>query len=99
MIKPTSKQSDRRIQIITALMLAVAVLVFSLYADAHDGNFSAEPWAACAAQELDDSCSFSNSNEDVYRGTCQAMAEEALICVRNQPIEKHDPEFAAIHDH
>lgn len=43
-------------------------------------------WQACEAKKTNDPCSFENLDHDVYRGTCQSMSN-ALVCVRNQPIE------------
>ena len=50
-------------------------------------------WQACITRQIDDPCAFRNDAQDVYRGTCQQMADN-LVCVRNQPIE-----YAATHAH
>lgn len=52
---------------------------------AHDGNLNSAPWDACEDKQQSNVCAFTNSQEDIYRGTCQVMAE-SLYCVRNQPI-------------
>jgi len=54
---------------------------------AHDGSLGNEiMWQACDSRQIDDPCAFRNDVQDIYRGTCQQMADN-LVCVRNQPIE------------
>ena len=81
-----------RIQLATdrclTLFLVLCAILAAGSSKAHDSNFSQEPWAVCEAMEVNDSCAFTNSSEDIYRGTCQSMSG-ALICVRNQPIVRH----------
>lgn len=56
-------------------------------ARAHQGGLGTEAmWNACDARKVDEHCAFESVDHDVYRGTCQAMSN-ALVCVRNQPIE------------
>ncbi len=55
---------------------------------AHEGGFGNEVmWHACENKQVDDQCAFQNSDHDIYRGSCQSMADH-LACVRNQPIER-----------
>ncbi len=78
----------------SAARLALTVVVFVLVlglpspASAHDsGDGNAFMWRACDGRQLDDTCAFQNAEHDLYRGTCQSMSN-ALVCVRNQPIER-----------
>lgn len=81
-----------------ALVLALWSIFAAGAAKAHDSNFSQEPWSVCEAREINDSCAFTNSNEDLYRGTCQSMSG-ALICVRNQPILRQQSNNELAHSH
>lgn len=67
-----------------AFMTAASALISS-NSYSHDGNLNEEPWNACGDRKIADYCSFTNSHEDLYFGTCQSMSG-ALICVRNKPI-------------
>ncbi len=44
-------------------------------------------WSACDGLTLGAPCSFENATHDTYRGSCRSISE-ALVCVRNQPIER-----------
>ena len=79
-------------------MLVLCVIFATSLVRAHDSNFSQEPWSVCEAREINDSCAFTNSKEDLYRGTCQSMSG-ALICVRNQPIVRRQSHNELEHSH
>jgi len=72
-------------------LLIILSSVYVLKANAHDGSLFKAPWEACADKELAENCSFTNANNDLYKGSCQLMSD-ALMCVRNQPIEKNATE-------
>jgi hypothetical protein len=70
-----------------ALFAGFLFVGLSHSAQAHDGGLGNEiMWTACEARKINDRCAFENLHQDVYRGTCQSMSN-ALVCVRNQPIE------------
>ncbi|MGB5247169.1 MAG: hypothetical protein WBM54_04945 [Woeseia sp.] len=73
----------------TRIILGAILAVISAAAFAHDGHLNDAPWSACEDQQIGDACTFENSAKDIYRGTCRAMSD-ALMCVRNQPIEKSE---------
>ena len=86
------------VETILRLSLAIslgAISLLSMLVKAHDAHLSAEPWAACDSKEKSEVCSFTNSADDLYRGTCQS-ASGRLICVRNKPIVKNS---TRAHDH
>lgn len=75
--------------------LVVATLVaFSVApaASAHQGHTHSAPWEVCEAQTLGDPCQWEDAEQSLYIGTCRGVSD-ALICVRNQPIQK--PETAS----
>ena len=43
-------------------------------------------WRVCQGREIGEPCVFQSLDHDVFRGSCQSMSN-ALVCVRNQPIE------------
>lgn len=61
--------------------------VLSANAVAHEGHGDELPWQACSALSKNDACEYSNSHGDLYKGHCK-LFNEALMCVRNQPIIK-----------
>ena len=70
-----------------ALLVGLFLLTATHTAQAHEGGFGNEVmWQACEAKKINDPCAFENLDHDAYRGTCQSMSN-ALVCVRNQPIE------------
>ena len=70
------------------LLVGLAVLSVASTAQAHQGGLgNAVMWQACEGRKVDESCVFQSLDHDVFRGSCQAMAS-ALMCVRNQPIER-----------
>jgi hypothetical protein len=60
-------------------------------ASAHASIINNKAWQVCENHMKSDSCEYTDNHEDIYRGTCQLMSEK-LLCVRNQPIEKADPD-------
>ena len=67
--------------------LPIATLGLGTPAHAHEGAIGHETmWRACSIRQINDGCSFKDTNRNVYRGTCQEMVEH-LVCVRNKPIE------------
>lgn len=54
-------------------------------AAAHNGHGDELPWQACSEAKKNDPCEYMNSHKDLFRGNCKAF-NEALMCVRNQPI-------------
>tara|TARA_R110000744_G_scaffold35132_1_gene81588 strand:+ start:13125 stop:13409 length:285 start_codon:yes stop_codon:yes gene_type:complete len=61
----------------------IASLAFT--ASAHDSHTHSAPWQACENKQKTAQCSFTNGDEDLFKGSCQ-MFSETLMCVRNQPI-------------
>jgi len=59
-------------------------LLLLAQAHAHGGHTSTLPWDACAGAQLSAACSW-EAADLLHRGTCRG-AEEALLCVRNQPL-------------
>ena len=71
-----------------ALLVCVALLSATGAAWAHEGGLGNQVmWTACEGRSVDDLCSFQSLDHDVFRGSCQAMSN-AMVCVRNQPIER-----------
>jgi hypothetical protein len=70
--------------------LALALIVLSTAAFAHEGHLSSLAWAACSPSSLGDACSF-DAGGALARGSCRSMSG-ALICVRNRPLERRGPE-------
>jgi hypothetical protein len=58
---------------------------------AHSSVINNKAWQVCESSMRSDSCEYTDNHHDIYRGTCQVMSEK-LLCVRNQPIVKSDPE-------
>ncbi len=82
----TGRQQRRAEQL--ALLAGLLLGSVGGSAAAHEGGLGNEAmWNACEARAVDDGCSFRNHDLDLFRGTCQSMAN-ALVCVRNQPIER-----------
>lgn len=70
------------------MLVCCALMGAASTAWAHEGGLGNEVmWSACDGRKVDDHCAFENMDHDVFRGTCQAMTN-ALVCVRNQPIER-----------
>lgn len=67
--------------------LCLAVLLPSVVAHAHRGMHNVGANKACAQQELGDDCSWTDAEHSRYIGTCRQVSE-ALLCVRNQPIQR-----------
>jgi hypothetical protein len=71
-----------------ALLICTAFFGTGGAAWAHEGGLGNEVmWRACDGRQIDDACSFESVDHDVFRGTCQSMSK-ALVCVRNEPIER-----------
>ena len=69
---------------ISVLSLTTVLIATSVHA--HDGHNSPVPSQACDDKHLNDPCEYSNTAQDLYRGTCREV-ERQLLCVRNQPIQ------------
>lgn len=71
-----------------ALLVGVVLLSATGTARAHEGGLGNQlMWSVCDVRKVDDHCSFESADHDVFRGSCQSMSN-ALVCVRNQPIER-----------
>ena len=60
---------------------------------AHSSIINNKAWQVCENQAKSDACEYTDNHEDIYRGSCQLMSEK-LLCVRNQPIVKGNPDSA-----
>jgi hypothetical protein len=67
---------------VVCLFIATSGVLF-----AHDGHHTNKAWEACKEKQLSDTCSYILQENMLYKGTCRAV-NEALLCVRNKPIEK-----------
>jgi hypothetical protein len=72
------------------LLAASTVLIAPSYAIAHSGPLNVIAVDACNEKAKSDACEYEGGHHDLYIGTCQYMAT-ALMCVRNQPIQKVTP--------
>jgi len=70
-----------------ALLTSVTILFTIGYVQAHSGPLNEIALKACDTKSRSQSCQYNGGHQDLYIGTCQYMAE-ALMCVRNQPIQK-----------
>lgn len=68
--------------------LGIALLTLSHSVWPHTADVNQVAWQACESKPVSQQCEFKNADHDVYRGTCQLMSD-AMMCVRNQPIERH----------
>ncbi len=62
-------------------------------ASAHSSVTNNKAWQVCENQAKSDACEYTDNHENIYRGTCQLMSEK-LLCVRNHPIVKGNPDSA-----
>lgn len=70
-------------------------------AQAHRGHGDRAAWDACAGRSLDAPCAWQDAEHSRYIGTCRSVAD-ALVCVRNQPIERANPQTShesSAHNH
>ncbi|GGP99557.1 hypothetical protein [Shewanella ulleungensis] len=70
------------------LTMAVVLLTLTstcLSAFAHEEHVFKAPWDACADAIKTQQCAYTNAHGDLFKGTCRVF-NEALMCVRNQPI-------------
>ena len=75
----------------TALSLGGSLLFsITFTVQAHDSHTHEAPWQACETKQVASQCSYTNGAGDLYKGTCQTF-QEALMCVRNKPIEYAKP--------
>ncbi|MGB2740859.1 MAG: hypothetical protein WBC60_09950 [Cognaticolwellia sp.] len=67
----------------------VILLTFAIFgsyaASAHDSHTHSAPWQACENKQKSAQCSFTNGDDDLFKGSCQVFTD-TLMCVRNQPI-------------
>lgn len=61
------------------------MLLGSFFANAHDSHTHSAPWQACESKQKSAQCSYTNGENDLFKGSCQLFSE-TLMCVRNQPI-------------
>jgi len=54
---------------------------------------SNDAWQVCEDCARSNSCEYTDNHENIYRGTRQVMSDK-LLCVRNQPIDKADTDYA-----
>ncbi|ASJ73021.1 hypothetical protein IMCC3135_14680 [Granulosicoccus antarcticus IMCC3135] len=83
-----SVKKSLRFMLFCGLPFWVPQMVF-----AHSSIINNKAWEVCEKQVRSDSCEYTDNHEDIYRGTCQLMSEK-LLCVRNQPIVKGNPDAA-----
>ncbi|AWB58691.1 hypothetical protein [Colwellia sp. Arc7-D] len=67
------------------IIAASLMLLSSFVASAHDSHTHSAPWQACESKQKSAQCSYTNGENDLFKGSCQ-MFSETLMCVRNQPI-------------
>ncbi|WP_166425576.1 hypothetical protein [Paraglaciecola sp. 20A4] len=72
------------------LLAATPLLTVPESAHAHSGPLNVIALNACQEKAKSDACEYEGGHNDLYIGTCQYMAT-ALMCVRNQPIQKVTP--------
>ncbi|MEG3753246.1 hypothetical protein [Psychromonas arctica] len=82
---------------LTAILFGVSNVAF-----AHSGPLNKLALAACTEKARSQACQYEGVHDDLYIGTCQYMST-ALMCVRNQPIQKvvnetNDSEITHKHD-
>jgi hypothetical protein len=65
----------------------VTCLLIASYAQAHSGHLNEKAVSVCHDKARSDDCQFEGGHQDLYIGSCQYMSD-ALMCVRNQPIQK-----------
>ena len=63
----------------------LTILACTSSASAHDSHTHQAPWQACAEKQIKKACSYTNGDEDLFKGSCQ-LFNEVLMCVRNEPI-------------
>ena len=63
----------------------LTTVLLSTVVSAHDSHTHKAPWQACEEKQKSDQCSFTNGDDDLFKGTCQSF-KKTLMCVRNQPI-------------
>ena len=83
------------------LALGVISLFVSNAALAHSGPLNKLALQACTEKARSQACQYEGVHNDLYIGTCQYMSS-ALMCVRNQPIQKIEDEQPAsdqTHEH
>ena len=81
---------------LTAILFSVSNLAF-----AHSGPLNKLALAACNEKLRSQACQYEGVHDDLYIGKCQYMST-ALMCVRNQPIQKiinEQSESEATHNH
>ena len=67
-------------------IIAVSLMLLSTFvASAHDSHTHSAPWQACESKKKSAQCSYTNGENDLFKGSCQ-MFSETLMCVRNEPI-------------
>jgi hypothetical protein len=73
------------LKLLNTMAILVTLCLSCLPALAHEEHVFKAPWNACADAVKTQQCSYTNVNGDLLKGTCRVF-NEALMCVRNQPI-------------
>jgi len=66
-------------------VVLTTVLSSIMTVSAHDSHNHKAPWQACEEKKKLERCSYTNGDDDLFKGSCQLFSE-VLMCVRNQPI-------------
>lgn len=69
--------------LVAIVLTTVFLSVFTV--SAHDSHTHTAPWQACEEKNKSEQCSYTNGDDDLFKGSCQ-LFNEVLRCVRNQPI-------------
>ncbi|KXI30276.1 hypothetical protein [Paraglaciecola hydrolytica] len=77
-----------------SIYLILAMLLSST-ALAHQGHIEDAAMLACTDKQVNDACEYQNQVADRYKGNCRLILE-AMMCVRNQPIERSNSIFHQI---
>jgi len=74
-----------------SLALLSFALLLQTNAHAHSGSTTSAAWKVCNNKPKSEACEYKGFHGDRYIGTCQSMSAH-MVCVRNQPIIKAEPE-------
>lgn len=77
---------------IVRLTLATGSLLLTANVCAHAGPLNDAALLVCQQKQRSQACQYEGGHNDLFIGTCQYVSEEDLICVRNRPIQKADPD-------
>lgn len=88
MIFKVTLTRGKRVTLAAFILLLTASVVH-----AHSGTLNRVALDVCGNKSKSQACQYEGGHNDLYIGTCQYISEDALTCVRNQPIQKIDPEM------